>query len=150
MQTDNSHVHPCSPALIPDVWIWYSIGQLCLSLLGPLKSQRAPHWTPELQSLHSALLVLSLLKWHHHSSCGQEMEHTLPTSAFSLSASSQLNTSSYQFTFLNISPFCLPNTSTLYLGYCYLSCGLMQKCPDGSSCVGSYFPSIYFSNHPVF
>lgn len=62
-------------------------------------------------------------------------------------ACSQLTTSFYQFFPLDISSFCLPIIITPCLGYCHLSCGLVQKCLNGSPCLGSCFPLIHFSNH---
>lgn len=67
--------------------------------------QHASDWTPQLQCLHSVLSVFS--------SCGQKIEQTHANSAFSLRVCSQLTTSFYQFSFLNISLFCPPSPSLL-------------------------------------
>lgn len=68
-------------------------------------NQHATDWTPQLQCLHSVLSVFS--------SCGQKIEQSQSNPAFSLSVCSQLTTSFYQFSFLNISPFCPPSPSLL-------------------------------------
>lgn len=49
---------------------------------------------------------------------------------------------------LHVSPFWAPFTITCCLGYCHLSRGLVQKSPNGSSCLQFCFPSTHFSNHP--
>lgn len=117
-------------------------------LLGsPRATQNQPATTlaHELQALSSARFVFSL--WIAPS-CGQEIEQIHPSSAFSLSNHSQWMASFYQSSVLNISLFCAPITITPYLGYCYLPRGLVQKCPNGSSCLRSCFTSVHFSNYP--